>query len=352
MRKFLTLAALVLAAVISVTAQSRQYDYDSGHKYGLFSNLEIGAAGAYSIGLNEAHHQNFGAELLVTKRIGDYWRLRGVAEVNGLVKNGFDRYAKGMFGVSFDLLPFYLFADYGAAYNPSAASSFGLAMDGGIGLQFKVGGGSLYTEAAVDRVNSGTLWQSNASVRLGYLAHLGITERDRVNVDIDRNIRTTYGELKTENQLLKSEAQKITQANEQLQSTLERATLLCEQLEKKLTDCNEATRQAEQNCQNAWPSIYFEYASSFLTTIEEEKVAMIAEAINADRSDNVYMIEGYCSANGDPYRNQKLSEERAQAVFFALVANGVDSTRLFMVGNGMSDRDSALEQRVIVKKSF
>ena len=84
MRKFLTLAALVLAAVISVTAQSRQYAYDSGHKYGLFSNLEIGAAGAYSIGLNEAHHQNFGAELLVTKRIGDYWRLRGVAEVNGV----------------------------------------------------------------------------------------------------------------------------------------------------------------------------------------------------------------------------------------------------------------------------
>ena len=232
------------------------------------------------------------------------------------------------------------------------ASEVWLRMDGGIGLQFKVGGGSLYTEAAVDRVNSGTLWQSNASVRVGYLAHLGITERDRVNVDIDRNIRTTYGELKTENQLLKSEAQKITQANEQLQSTLERATLLCEQLEKKLTDCNEATRQAELNCQNAWPSIYFEYASSFLTTIEEEKAAMIAEAINADRSDNVYMIEGYCSANGDPYRNQKLSEERAQAVFFALVANGVDSTRLFMVGNGMSDRDSALEQRVIVKKSF
>lgn len=347
MKKFLILAAFVLAAAVSGTAQT----YDSGHKYGLFSNLEIGIAGGYSHGLGEAKGQNFGAELLITKRIGDYWRIRGVAEVNGLINNGFDRYGKGMAGLSFDLLPFYLFADYGAAYNPSSASRFGLAMDGGIGLQFKVGGGSLYTEAAVDRVNSGTAWQSNASVKVGYLASLGITESDRVAISIDNNMRSEYGELKGENQLLRTEAKKAADTNEQLQATLERATALCESLEQRLNDCTAKVKETDGTSNTLVP-IYFEYASSCLTPIEEEKVALIAEAINADHTDNIYMVEGYCSANGDPYRNQKLSEERAYTVFYALIEHAVNSTRLVVVGNGMTDKDAPLEQKVVVKKSF
>ena len=161
MRKILTITALLLVAA---TAQGQTTKYDNSYKYSLLSNIEVGVGGIYSYEItNQAHHKNAGAQLLVTKRIGDYWRIRGVAEVNGFIPNKFDRFGKGMFGISFDLLPFYVFADYGANINPSEKSKFGLAMDGGIGLQFKVGNtASLYVEGGVDRTNNGTKWQSNA----------------------------------------------------------------------------------------------------------------------------------------------------------------------------------------------
>ena len=348
MKKLLSVIALLLVSVIAMA----QKGYDSEHKYDLFSNLEIGISGQYSYALS-GKTGNWGADIRMTKRLGDHWRLRGIADFNGFgVKKGFDRYAKAMAGMSVDFLPFYIFADYGVSYNPSAYQKFNPAGDAGIGLHFDIGRGlRFYTEAGADRTaNGNNEWHSDAFVKVGYAYNLGITENDRKEIDIDRHVHSEYGELKQENQLLKSEAQKITQANEQLQSTLERATLLCEQLEKKLTDCNEATRQAELNCQSALPPIYFEYASSYLTSIEEEKVAMIASTIAQD--DAGYMIEGYCSANGDPYKNQILSEERARAVYFALVGYGVEPSRLFIVGNGMTDNDYALDQKVVVKKSY
>lgn len=352
MRLAFTLFAML--ALTLTSAAQKPYRYDNGHKYSLWSNLEIGIGGMYSYSLQPTHYKNFGADLRMTKRIGDYWRIRAVAEVNGFLNNGFDRFGKGMLGVSFDLLPFYLFADYGAAFNPSSESKFGLAMDGGIGLQFKVGGGSFYTEAGIDRVNSGMKWQSNASVRLGYLASLGITEQDRQNIDIDRNVREGYGTLKQENQLLKANAQRITQANEQLQATLDRATAALELATERLNNCQTEKKQIAENCGNDPLSqpILFEYASSLLRPDAYETVEDIAEVIKADMSDAMYSINGYCSNNGDPYRNQKLSEERAYTVFMALKLLGVDSSRLFIVGNGMTDKDSARDQKVIVRKAL
>jgi hypothetical protein len=88
---------MLLAAA---TAQAQTTKYDNGYKYGLLSNIEVGVGGIYSYEITNAqHHKNAGAQLLLTKRIGDYWRIRGVAEVNGFIPNKFDRFGKGMLGV-------------------------------------------------------------------------------------------------------------------------------------------------------------------------------------------------------------------------------------------------------------
>lgn len=350
MRKTIKALILVIAlAITSVSEAQGRYSYDNSFKYGPLSNLEVGASGMFSYSLAETHRTNWGAQLIACKRIGDYWRLRATAEVNGFANNGFDRMGKATAGVSFDILPFYVYGGYGINLNPGAATRFGIAADAGAGLQLKISNtGSLYMEAGVDRTNNGDVWQSNVSGKVGFMANLGITEADRQAIDIDNTVHLGYGELKHENQLLQTEVKKAAATAEQMQATLDRATALCEQLEKKLTNCQTEKLQAMQDCQHGLPPIYFEYASSFLTPIEEEKVALIAETINADNVS--YSIEGYCSANGDPYRNQKLSEERAYTVFYALVANGVNSTRLVVAGHGMTDRDSALEQRVVVRK--
>lgn len=348
---FTLIAMLVLT--LTGTAQ-KPYKYDSGHKYSLWSNLEIGASGVYSYSLKPEHHRNFGVDLRMTKRIGDYWRVRGIAEVNGILNNGFDRYGKALVGISFDALPFYTFFDYGAAFNPSSESKFGLAMDGGIGLQFKVGSGSFYTEAAVDRVNNGMVWQSNASVRLGYLASLGITEQDRQNIDIDRNVREGYGTLKQENQLLKADAQRITNENEQLQSLLERSTAALELATQRLNNCQAEVQQVTDNCgKDALIPIRFEYASSQIPYWEIPNVEWIANYIKTNEGN--FKIEGYSSSDGNDYNNQKLSGDRAFSVYQMLTkVYGIPEDRLIPMANGVTTQygeDSELNRMVVVSKS-
>lgn len=345
MRKFI-LAVLLLAATLGAFAQRQ--DYDSGHKYGPFSNIGITGYGLFSYNTQTAK-KNAGAGILLTKRIGDYWRLRGLAEVNGFINNGFDRYGKAEIGVSFDLLPFYLYVDYGACYNPSAKQKLGIAADAGAGLQFRLSNvSSLYFEGGYD-------YGHNVEVKAGYVANLGITERDRQAISIDNNMRGTYGELKQENQLLKSEAKKKEEESAKLQELLERSTAALELATQRLNNCQTEKRELIFNNNNygVFEPIYFNYAESTLNDFAWEAVGDIAEVINADESDAIYMIEGYCSNNGDPYKNQKLSEERAWSVFNALVYNyGVSSERLAVVGNGMAERDSVREQKVVVHKSL
>lgn len=349
MRKLITIAALLLVAA---TAQG-QSKYDNGYKYGLLSNLEVGVGGIYSYEITNAQHQkNAGAQLLVTKRIGDYWRIRGVAEVNGFIPNKFDRFGKGMLGISFDLLPFYLYADYGANLNPSSKSKFGLAMDGGIGLQFRLGTASLYVEGGVDRTNNGTKWQSNAEVKAGVMVNCGTTEDDDYRLKHDKAMRSEYGELRTENQILRTEAQKMQDTNEQLTLTLDRATKLCAQLEEKLNTCTEEKQAIEKNCGNGeFMPIFFRHASSEMLETERPKLQVIANKINAGKG--TYRVDGYCSNDGDVYRNQVLSENRAWEVVMTLVNEyGCEMSKFEIVeGHGKSNiYGNDLDKQVVITR--
>lgn len=334
---------------IAFTARG-QNKYDNSFKYGLLSNVEVGVSGIYSYEITNAnHHKNVGAQLLLTKRIGDYWRLRGSAEVNGFITNGFDRFGKGLIGVSFDLLPFYLFADYGINYNPSSKSRFGLAADAGAGLQFKVGNAaSLYVEGGVDRTNNGNHWQSNAEVKAGVLVNCGIIEADRVRKSVDDNMRSEHGELKGENRLLKSELEKAQKTNEEQNNTLTESILLLNELRDQLAICKTERKEIEENCKKGLQVIYFDAGSARISDVMDDLIADAAAIILNDNYD--YRIEGYCSANGSDYTNQILSEKRANAVCQRLVLYGVPEYRLYAQGNGKTEIDRASEQRVLIVK--
>lgn len=348
MRKLITFAALLLAVA---TAQGQTTKYDNGYKYSLLSNIEVGVGGIYSYEITNAqHHKNVGAQLLVTKRIGDYWRIRGVAEVNGFIPNKFDRFGKGMVGISFDLLPFYVYGDYGVNLNPSEKSKFGLAMEGGIGLQFKVGNtASLYVEGGVDRTNNGNKWQSNAEVKAGVLVSTGITPTDRVNKSITDNMRREYGDLKGENKILKSELQKCQDATASIQESAAQMAAMVETLQSQLNESKTEIKTVKENCGKAeFYPIVFDFASYEINEAMDDYIADYAEMMQSNNYD--YRILGYCSANGTDWKNQLLSEKRANAVYYRLIAYGVDESRLFPEGKGMSDYDKASEQKVIITK--
>jgi outer membrane protein OmpA-like peptidoglycan-associated protein len=345
MKKLITIAAML---IVAATAQG-QSKYDNSFKYRLLSNIEVGVGAIYSYEItNQAHNKNTGAQLLLTKRIGDYWRLRGVAEVNGFIANGFDRFGKGMLGISFDLLPFYVYGDYGVNLNPSEKSKFGLAMDGGIGLQFKVGNtASLYVEGGVDRTNNGTKWQSNAEVKAGVLVSTGITEQDRVRKSIDNTMRSEYGELKGENKLLKSELQKCQDATTSIQESAAQMAAMVESLQAQLNESKAEVKTVKENCgKSDFYPIVFDFGSAEITDAMDDYIMDYAEMMRSTTCD--YRILGYCSANGTDWKNQILSERRANSVYYRLIAYGVDESRLFPEGKGMSDYDKASEQKVII----
>jgi outer membrane protein OmpA-like peptidoglycan-associated protein len=254
-----------------------------------------------------------------------------------------------MLGISFDLFPFYVYADYGANLNPSSKSKFGLAMDGGIGLQFKVGNtASLYVEGGVDRSNNGNKWQSNAEVKAGVLVNTGITEQDRVNKSITDNMRSEYGELKGENKLLKSALEKAQKTNEEQNTTLSESIALLNEMREQLNSCKQERKEIEENCKKGLQVIYFDFGSAMISDVMDDLIADAADIILNDNND--YRIEGYCSANGSDYTNQILSERRANAVYQRLVLYGVPEYRLYTQGNGMTEIDRASEQRVIIVK--
>ena len=253
-----------------------------------------------------------------------------------------------MLGISFDLLPFYVYGDYGVNLNPSEKSKFGLAMDGGIGLQFKIGNtASLYVEGGVDRINNGNKWQSNAEVKAGVLVNAGITEQDRVRKSIDNTMRSEYGELKGENKILKSELQKCQDATASIQESAAQMAAMVESLQAQLNESKTEIKTVKENCGKAeFYPIVFDFASYEITEAMDDYIADYAEMMQSNNYD--YRILGYCSANGTDWKNQLLSEKRANAVYYRLIAYGVDESRLFPEGKGMSDYDKASEQKVII----
>ena len=153
MKKFLILAVVMLTALC---AQAQ-----------FFTGIEVGGAVQYT---NQHGKSNAGADIRATKRINEWSRVRVLADINGFVPNGFDRYGTVKVGATVDVQPLYLFADYGLSVNPSAKQSVGMAFDMGLGLQVALASRwHLFTELSIDRINSGKLWQSTPAVKAGVM---------------------------------------------------------------------------------------------------------------------------------------------------------------------------------------
>ena len=353
MKKILMVLALALLAV-SVNAQGRYY-YDSSHKYGFFSNWYISPFAQASF-LNGK--TAVGAGGMALKQLDDHVRFRMEASVNGIKSTGdFDRNGTALAGLQFHIVDWlYLFAEGGAVVNPSMAPKAGLAASGGVGLTCNFGKYSgLLAEGGYVALQNGAKVDNMFQARIGYVVRPGITERDRVNIDIDRHVHEGYGELKQENALLKTDLKRQQEANDTLIATLNKATELFAVLEKKLDDCNDRVAKATTSAPNGGSpifQIFFEYASSTITPIEEAKVAQLAEYINTTKGN--YRIEGYSSPDGDPYRNEVLSGDRARAVYWMLISYGVDEDRIVPMQSGISTQygeDSPLNRMVVVSAS-
>lgn len=354
MKRIFLFFALALLAV-SVSAQQNRYYYDRSRKYGLFSNCYISpfAQASFMNGKTAV-----GAGGMALKQLDDHVRFRMEASVNGIKSTGdFDRNGTALAGLQFHIVDWvYLFAEGGAVVNPSMAQKAGLAASGGIGLTCNFGKYSgLLAEGGYVALQNGARVDNMFQARIGYILRPGITKRDRVDIDITRHNAERLGNLTEENKLLKSDLKRKQEANDTLIATLNKATELFAVLEKKLEDCNDRVAKATTSvpgADNPIFQIFFEYASATITPIEDAKVAQLAEYINS--TEGYYRILGYSSPDGDPYRNEQLSGDRARAVYWLLISYGVDEDRIVPMGEGVTSRyggDSPLNRMVAVTKT-
>ena len=155
MIKMIFLFALLLAMAIPAKAQ-------------FFNDVDIGGDVRYS---RQSDKANVGVDVIATKSVTDWARLRAVASINGFIPNGFDRAGTAMCGVMAEARAAYAFADFGLSLNPSAkAPVIGMAFDGGVGLKVNVAPHlRLFSELGIDRTGHGRQWKSTASVKAGLL---------------------------------------------------------------------------------------------------------------------------------------------------------------------------------------
>ena len=133
----------------------------------LLDGVEVGGGIHYA---QQDDSGNVGLDIIATKSVAEWARLRMVAAVNGFIPN-FDRYGVAMCGASVEAGPVYAFADFGLSWNPSAKPpTVGMAFDGGVGIKVNVAKSvKVYSELGVDRVGHGDRWRSTAAVKAGVL---------------------------------------------------------------------------------------------------------------------------------------------------------------------------------------
>lgn len=330
MKRHLLLLAAALTMGAAATAQSA---YDQTHHYDLVSKCDIGITAQYTRKLPQGPG-NVGALLHLYKQIGTHSRFRAIGGIDGFLNNGFDRKGFAMVGLSADFLPFYVFLDGGISINPSSPQTVNPAAEVGIGLHFDIGRNlRMFTEIGADLTSNGlNKYATNGFVRFGYAYHTGITERDRKEIDETQRNKQMVGELTGENRTLRSEVARQEEANRQLQSTLDRATAAIEASQLMLKECKES---APATAANDGLTVYFRAGSSEINATDAARLASFAASI-ADGS-AYYRIDGYSSAEGNPVANDRLSQERADAVYSFLLDNGVPPYRLAAIGMGVGN---------------
>lgn len=81
-------------------------------------------------------------------------------------------------------------------------------------------------------------------------------------------------------------------------------------------------------------AIFFKLGSAKLDDYGKVNIQLAAKSLKAN-PDKKYKVAGYCDkATGSSSFNQKLSEKRAQVVYDALIAEGVDKNQIEFVGFG------------------
>ncbi len=358
--KFFIASLLLASACVTMNAQDKDKYYTEKGSDNIYVGVGVGMMSVINDGMNTPA---FNFNVMVGKHINSVWGVRG--QVGGLWQsldeqdNGYSRYCKKFAEVNLDatLNLINLFAGYNPdrAFNLYAFAgptmNLGRAVDTDITINGATG------EESYDYKEHGMKARFGATVGLG----LGydITDKWAVNLEgrfgvtpslfgdasdcrkaeatarFNLGFAYTFGGKKFTPMVYKIDMDALNEEINKYRRELEQAQADLANSKNALANVKPEVKEVVKEVQLAGPrAIFFKIGSARLDDYGKVNIQLAAKILKAN-PDKKYRVAGYADkATGSAPSNQKLSEKRAQVVYDALIAEGVDKDQLELVGFG------------------
>ena len=357
--KLIIASLLLVGACASMNAQEKDRYYSEKATDNIFVGAGIGGMAVINDGVNTP---TFNFNVSLGKFITPVWAVRG--QVGALwqtleeQETGYSAKNKKFVELNFDAM--LNLTNWIGGYNPDRLLD--LYLFAGPTMNFSK---AVSAAAEIDATTGNTVWSFDADgmkTRFGATAGLGlgydINDKWAINLEgrfgvtpsifgngsdcrkaestVRVNLGATYtfggkkfipAASKLDQDAINAEVNKYREEVAQLKSDLANAKGVERIVEKEVI--KEVTVPAPM-------AVFFKIGSARLDDYAKVDIQLAAKAIKA--SGKKYKVAGYCDkATGSVAGNQKLSEKRAQAVYDALIAEGVRADQLECVGFGGTD---------------
>ena len=167
-----------------------------------------------------------------------------------------------------------------------------------------------------------------------YLGHLS-TAKTVGGIYVGVGATYTFGGKKFVPYISKVDVDALNDEINKYRSELEQAQADLANAKNALANVKPEVKEVVKEVQVAGPrAIFFKIGSARLDDYGKVNIQLAAKILKAN-PDKKYRVAGYADkATGSASWNQKLSEKRAQVVYDALIAEGVDKDQLELVGFG------------------
>jgi len=361
MKSKLIIASLLLASVcVTTNAQEKKKYYTGKASDNVFLGVGVGGMSVLNGGMNTP---TFNFNVSLGKYITPVWGVRG--QVGGLWQsldeqdNGYHRYCKKAGEVNLDAMLNLI--NLFSGYNPDRA--FNLYLFGGptmnlskaVSTEIYFDGNNNYQEVR-NFSEDGMKARFGATVGLG----LGFDLSKKLALNVEGRLGVTPSIFGDASDCRKAEAtarvnvglaytfggKKFVKASnvdeDAVNAEINRYRSELAQAQADLANCKNSlanmkpeVKEVTKEIQVAGPrAIFFRIGSARIDDYGKVNIQLAAKILKAN-PDKKYKIAGYCDkATGSAPFNQKLSEKRAQAVYDALIAEGVDKDQLELIGFG------------------
>ena len=158
---------------------------------------------------------------------------------------------------------------------------------------------------------------------------------DQAEVD---GLNNKVNELDSKVNNLNSTVNNLNNQNKAKDRTIDSLRNVNNQLQNDLDKCNRTPKTVSTTTTNLQPTVLLKQGKSTITTDQYAPISLIANYMK-NHKDAKVEIRGYASPEGNPELNQRLSQNRANAVKNALVNKyGISADRLSAVGMGATDK--------------